>query len=1297
MQTMPKKLKNGNILSVTNGDSQIAYNNGTIIAGPFVINYVDGGEFTKFKNWTATGYSNAEGSGEGVSLSILGDPTPKSGEPFYVTLSAPGADSGITHVTITGEFEYMVASGMECRMQGKYATATLVPWGRAHEDGLEPGEEDEAGEDGAVPYYQYSCTRYYRWNLADEPATEGDQDLIKAWGWRDYYTIQFSLTASGTPSSPDEPTPETPKDTTMKLGGYVWEDVLEGKENLADGRKTENDLVIPNIQVTLFEQGGKKVSTTFTNSDGYYEFSGLNIQKKYYVEFEYNGLVYMPTYYLKTETGQTYKSVQDMVGAELYNTDAWADASKATETTEERRALDDMLGEIGSSPNSYKSSSGYNEAYSILDLMGYDLQANGTYVQSGPQLLDGFYKIDENGNVLITKEITEGEVTQTAKEGNIDLDAAIESLKTKYSGNTEVLKKLQFIKDTMIKATTKPQNGSIDLYPVYKNFVVDTNVDPVPGVGTFQPIYDGQLHVNLGLWRRQTNNIALRKDLYKAATAINGKAEVYKYNKRKDTEDYWNISLRMQDYTNYYGSHYDRQLTEADYMSSGTNGIGKNLEIYVTYQITVRNSSEGIVNEITEIVDYYDKELEYMENLSWVATDGATGVSEEAYHEMIRKLSTNGIAGAGKINSSTSSKYGDETKSDVTNKYNAIYIRGLEGRKLQTGKDAYIYLTFKVRTDDNGQVILDDNENGLKHNIAEINGYKNYYKDGTVLPNYDEAIAGDSTFSGIVDENSRPGNLSLSDLNGDKYEKNFEDDTDRSKGLKVSLNDTIREINGTVWEDKRTVKNNQTGDALIGNGIYDANEQGVENITVGLYEVIDGKVSDTPAKVFDGGTWKDATLSTGANGNYKIQGYVPGDYIVRFTYPNGNDYKSTVYQAGMAQPGTDTRQDDGEGKHIPGYTNYETQNESATYGYNIALGETSGRVSDAKDIWSIRQKVDSYGNNNGNGVTYSTNAKDLVNANNPNIEMQAETGVIRMEVEYNKELSDSTEKSAYNLKNLDFGIVERPKAGLKLDKKVSNLRVELADHTVKIDASEKADHVGWTPKGDALYGGYIEATVDEEFMYGANIQITYEFKAENTGEIDYTDTQFYYTGKEPDKNKNIVKTTPDVLVDYVSNNVQFRLEDNTEGKWQINSNKDIDVSSEVAEKLKNYNTIITTDALKQGLIPGETSKTIKLVVTQLVTTSKGDEFQNIAEILTYSNDVGRRLQTQNDPGEPGSPIIPGNQDPEEEPTEQDSSSAEGIRVGPPYGRPMTYVGVIITILAILIVAIIIIKKKILRN
>ena len=114
-------------------------------------------------------------------------------------------------------------------------------------------------------------------------------------------------------------------------------------------------------------------------------------------------------------------------------------------------------------------------------------------------------------------------------------------------------KQLQFIEDCKIYAYTgsKIENEKIDLYPVYDDFVVDDEPMVIPGVGTVPPIYDGQYYINLGLWRRAQNDLALRKDVYRAATKINGKTEVYTYDKREENEkDYWEIRLRMQDYEN---------------------------------------------------------------------------------------------------------------------------------------------------------------------------------------------------------------------------------------------------------------------------------------------------------------------------------------------------------------------------------------------------------------------------------------------------------------------------------------------------------------------------------------------------------------------------------------------------------------------------------------------------------------------------------------------------------------------------------------------------------------------------
>ena len=169
----------------------------------------------------------------------------------------------------------------------------------------------------------------------------------------------------------------------MMIGGKVWEDTLQGKDNKANGIKDDNDKVLPNVKVTLYEvEKGKEtekpgkiaplilskvgttkenvmntINPTYTNEDGEYLFIGVNPLKKYYVEFEYNGQTYLPTEYGRDTS--------------TYNSESWQMTSKGTETPSERNTYNTRFAEIGSSPANYASTNnlgwaegGYNEAFS---------------------------------------------------------------------------------------------------------------------------------------------------------------------------------------------------------------------------------------------------------------------------------------------------------------------------------------------------------------------------------------------------------------------------------------------------------------------------------------------------------------------------------------------------------------------------------------------------------------------------------------------------------------------------------------------------------------------------------------------------------------------------------------------------------------------------------------------------------------------------------------------------------------------------------------------------------------------
>ena len=57
--------------------------------------------------------------------------------------------------------------------------------------------------------------------------------------------------------------------------------------------------------------------------------------------------------------------------------------------------------------------------------------------------------------------------------------------------------------------------------------------------------------------------------------------------------------------------------------------------------------------------------------------------------------------------------------------------------------------------------------------------------------------------TGRVDKDSAPNNINISLLNEKKY---YEDDTDSSPSIKISLNESDRNITGLVFEDAQTEK-----------------------------------------------------------------------------------------------------------------------------------------------------------------------------------------------------------------------------------------------------------------------------------------------------------------------------------------------------------------------------------------------------------------------------------------------------------------------------------------------------------
>ncbi len=1010
------------------------------------------------------------------------------------------------------------------------------------------------------------------------------------------------------------------KPLTMILTGIVFVDKPSGKESIKNGiidiGANAVDAPLEGVEIRLYEQNGNlaaicsnkdenpsstqveiRTNPTITNANGLYEFKGLDPMKKYYVEFIYNG--------------QTYKNVQYMVGGNEYNSNAWALNSKATEGTNNRTNFNNIFAEIGSTPKNYKSSNS----------LGYGLEYNIAYTES---------EIAKIKQTILEK--TKQYINANNKYPDLKNDIYAKILE--QSNNYETKSKLQYIEDAKIGAYTG-SNGKdkIDLYPIPTKFVISTEA-----IDGYTALYNGQRFVNLGLDRRDIFDVAIRKDVYKATVVINGKTHTYEYNRRQLIDDsYWKVEVRLQD-QQYYTNSYDRTIYKSDYNYGIYDGKEVSeedkLNVYVTYKISMRNSSQIKKAAITEVVDYYDEDYTFVQDMSYVGNSSGDKT--------------------GNIQSSNSSKYGQDSEYTISG-YNKIYLTGVENTKLSAGEKEYMYITFRVNKDQNGAVLIDENGKGEigtgKENIVEINGYKSYEQNGEI--------------AGVIDDNSKPGNITSSDIT------KFEDDTDKAPNTKIIFyrdeqgNIITRKVNGTTWEEDRNLS---VAGANIGNGIIEEKEKKVSDITVQLVELR----KDGTERI-----WNET--STNVNGYYSFENYIPGDYTVRFLYGNkkenieynGLKYKSTIYQEGL--------------------NTYNDQNETRTYTYDISAADTKTNISDAKDILSRRKEVTNNFATVNNHLAMVANAYNgtdeaLINELIEKAWMRAETGTINVELEYNRNATSYGQNTDYILNNINLGLVKRPEANMKVSKDVERVKVYLANDKVEIDTNESMSNVQWS-KPTSTENGFVNIIMDKELMHGARIEITYKITVENTGEVDYLSNSFYYKGIV---NKNDSKATLQVnmLADYVDNSIIYRQDDNE--NWTISSkenlqNKENLISSNI--NLADINTIITTEKLNTKLEPGQKANT-NLILSKTISTENdnGDlSYDNIIEVLKTTSSNG--TVTYNS--------LVGNQNPEEKAREQDSDNAEMVSILPPLGEQPIYYVIISISAVILIFGIVIIKKKVL--
>ena len=353
-------------------------------------------------------------------------------------------------------------------------------------------------------------------------------------------------------------------------------------------------------------------------------------------------------------------------------------------------------------------------------------------------------------------------------------------------------------------------------------------------------------YINLGLYEREQPDIALLKDLENVKVAVNGYNHIYKYAQRFENQgeygDGFNVGVK---FGNKYGNMtYTRAIYKADYEYINENDKSKELKVYVTYKLAIKNESSNLVVQVNNIADYYDA--------NYTLIKAGTGIDQ------------NGEI-TGNLNHSESS-------------YNENYAKSIisTNAKIEAQSQTSIYVQFELNREAVLK-ILNDGEN--LNNTAEINSYSVFDTNGKV-------------YAGI-DKDSNPGNANP------ENKATFEDDTDSAPGLKLEVANS-RELAGKVFLDE-TSGELMTGQIRQGSGAYEDGEKGIEGVHITLTE------NTGSGKVYEATTNSDGdflitdfipgdyTLTyTWGDSTYTVQNYKATVYDSSRDPNNKNWYKENV-------------------------------------------------------------------------------------------------------------------------------------------------------------------------------------------------------------------------------------------------------------------------------------------------------------------------------------------------------------------------------------------------------------------
>lgn len=713
-------------------------------------------------------------------------------------------------------------------------------------------------------------------------------------------------------------------------------------------------------------------------------------------------------------------------------------------------------------------------------------------------------------------------------------------------------------------------------------------------------------NVNMGLYEREQPDMEVQKDVENVQLVMNGYTHTYNYASRLNNQtgsngyNYSSDKIGLKFENERGKSQYTRPIYKSDIAYSDEEG-GTELQVYITYKIQTKNTSTVSSLKVS-YVDYYDSDCKVVE--AGKGIEESTGnVSETVLTVKDENYNSN-------FNKTTITENGENIDTLIAP---------------QTTKDVYIKFKLNrtaIKKILNGDKIID--------NVVDINSYTIYNSDGSIR-------AG-------IDVDSAPGNAIPGTVN------TYEDDTDTAPSLVLQKAED-RDFQGTVFEDN-AVEPTGTGNIREGNGKYDSNENTIGGVDITIKQdamtyktttVTDKDTygikmyvgnSTTPYKYIDNAgnpnlipknstiTFKpekydSAQIDNYINiqhynedkstyvdkkvvlekGSFYINAYIPGEYTTTYTWGDnecidlsGNkktitvqDYKGTIFNKEA---------------HLQVAEKTETE-KNKWY-----LNNPTTRYQDAKDNYANEDKI-SRDKPNGSRQQIDQEMSDIYNGEAETgytyHKMDSTTPIMDIGIEDSDKdskkanfLTDGNSSYNYNISNIDFGIIERAKQELTVNKRISHVKLTLANQQVILDSDVKINTFGnyeiKTPNNICTYipvstsnpYGEVKIELDNELIQGSRLEITYSLTVENVSEVDYDDINYYHYGEIPsesDKDKKVVKITPTKVFDYLDKENSLNPDKSGEWKEYTNIGSAVDTTYQYEPTLKErQNVTITTDA-----------------------------------------------------------------------------------------------------------------------